>query len=108
MQMQSEWLYAEVGKLVRQARKRKGLTQLGLAQALDVSRTSVTNVELGRQHVQLHTLYLIADTLGVDPRDLLPTLGGHGSEAPTEVVVPSDLTEEEQEWIQNVVSSSGE
>lgn len=108
MQTPSEWLYVEVGKLVRQARKRKGLTQLGLAQVLDVSRTSVTNVELGRQHVQLHTLYLIADTLGVDPRDLLPAPGGRGSEAPSEVVVPTDLTEEEQEWIQNVVSSSGE
>jgi transcriptional regulator with XRE-family HTH domain len=40
--------------------------------ALRLSRTSITNIERGRQPVQLHTLYKIAALFDVEPTALLP------------------------------------
>jgi transcriptional regulator with XRE-family HTH domain len=64
--------YAEVGRRVRLARERAGLTQDALAGRVSLSRTSVTNIEKGRQKVLLHTLCSLADALGVAPEVLLP------------------------------------
>jgi transcriptional regulator with XRE-family HTH domain len=41
----------------------------------DLSRTSVVNIEAGRQGVALATLYRLADALGANPGDLLPEFG---------------------------------
>jgi transcriptional regulator with XRE-family HTH domain len=64
--------YAEVGRRVRLARERAGLTQDALAGRVSLSRTSVTNIEKGRQKVLLHTLCNLADALGVTPEVLMP------------------------------------
>jgi transcriptional regulator with XRE-family HTH domain len=64
--------YAEVGRRVRQARERVGLTQEDLAARVSLSRTSVTNIEKGRQKLLLHTLYGLAAALQVSPVALLP------------------------------------
>lgn len=48
------------------------MTQDELAQQIDLTRTSVTNVEGGRQKVPLHHLLRIANALGADLRDLIP------------------------------------
>ncbi len=54
------------------ARERAGLTQDALAARVSLSRTSVTNIEKGRQKVLLHTFWGLADALGVAPAVLLP------------------------------------
>jgi transcriptional regulator with XRE-family HTH domain len=64
--------YARVGKLIREARKRRGVTQEGLATLVSLSRTSLTNIERGRQKVQLHTLCRLAASLELTPDSLLP------------------------------------
>jgi DNA-binding XRE family transcriptional regulator len=64
--------YAEVGRRVRQARERVGLTQDALASRVSLSRTSVTNIEKGRQKLSVHTLCGLAAELGVAPGVLLP------------------------------------
>jgi transcriptional regulator with XRE-family HTH domain len=48
------------------------MSQDAFAKAVGLSRTSITNIERGRQPVSLHTLYSMADILGVEPADLLP------------------------------------
>lgn len=62
------------GANVRQAREAKdgGLTQDQLAEAVGVSRTSITGIELGNQNVNLQTLYKLAKALDVEPWSLLP------------------------------------
>ena len=40
---------------------------------MDLTRTSITNIEKGRQPIQLHSLYLVAQSLGVEVKDLLPS-----------------------------------
>jgi transcriptional regulator with XRE-family HTH domain len=67
-----ETFYVELGRRVRQARERAGLTQDVLAARVSLSRTSVTNIERGRQKVLLHTLCGLAEALGVAPVALLP------------------------------------
>lgn len=67
-------LYKGFGRLVHQHRKgkREPMTQDRLGTLVGLSRTSITNIENGRQHVSLHQLYRIADALGIAPDMLLP------------------------------------
>ena len=69
-----ERFYKEFGRLVREARERTEpkITQERLAAIVGLSRTSITNIESGKQHIPLHTLFAIADAVGVKPADLLP------------------------------------
>jgi transcriptional regulator with XRE-family HTH domain len=66
--------YIELGKNIRRYRQRTGvgLSQEALAKRVGLSRTSITNVEKGRQQLPLHMLYVLADALGVEPVALLP------------------------------------
>ena len=58
---------------VRDARKRRKpkMTQDGLAKMVGLTRTSITNVEKGRQKFLLHTLTDIARVLQVEPASLM-------------------------------------
>ena len=66
--------YVEFGRNVRRLREREGLgfSQVALSKRVGLSRTSVTNIEKGRQQIPLHALYTFADALGVEPNALLP------------------------------------
>jgi transcriptional regulator with XRE-family HTH domain len=65
-------LYKEFGRLLRKARKNAALTQGEVAERVGLSRTSITNIEKGRQHFLLHHLFLLASAVGVHPTELLP------------------------------------
>ena len=67
-------VYVEFGRNVRRLREREGLgfSQDALSKRVGLSRTSVTNIEKGRQQIPLHALYTFADALGVEPNALLP------------------------------------
>ena len=66
-------LYEYVGQQVLARRHELEMTQESLAKQVGASRTSITNLERGKQHVPLHQLLAIAEELGVDLHDLLPT-----------------------------------
>lgn len=66
-------LYTEIGARVRHARKRHGWSQLDLARAVDLTRSSVANLEAGRQRPPVHVALLIAHALDVPVEDLLPS-----------------------------------
>ena len=65
-------LYKEFGRLLKSARKDAGLTQNEVAGRVGLSRTSITNIERGTQHIPLHQLFLLASAVGVSPDALLP------------------------------------
>jgi transcriptional regulator with XRE-family HTH domain len=81
-------LHTALGKKIRQQRQSSGLTQAELADRLSISRTSLTNVELGRQRLLVDQLYKMADVLNTRPQDLLPQpseiIGASSNEAPQE------------------------
>lgn len=64
--------YVEVGRRIRQARENLGISQQELASQVSLTRTSVTNIEKGRQKFLAHTLVDLASALQVDLMSLLP------------------------------------
>lgn len=67
-------LYKRLGRRIGELRNAARVSQFELACKIGLSRTSVTNIERGRQRVQIHTLYSIAKAIGKGPADLLPFL----------------------------------
>ena len=65
-------LYVLLGRRIRERRKAIGMTQDGLSKKVGLSRTSVTNLESGRQRPPLHLLDLVASALEIDLRELIP------------------------------------
>lgn len=66
-----EDFYVQLGLLIRKARVDAHLTQQDLADALFISRTSLTNIEKGNQRILVHTLIDIAQSVGIKPNKLL-------------------------------------
>jgi len=101
----ADTLYAEFGRLVREHRRRLRLTQIQLATHVGLTRTSITNIEQGRQKVLLHQVFAIAESLGVRPEALLP------SETPSEVSprieekLDKHLKSTEMDWARRIVVS---
>lgn len=60
-------LYRAVGSNLRKVRNARQVTQAELADAISprVTRTTVVNMEAGRQAIQLHQAIQMADRLGV-------------------------------------------
>jgi len=75
-------VYREFGRRVRLGRSESRLTQDMLAHQIGLSRTSVTNIERGRQAVLLHQVYDIARALDTTVQALLPA-EEPGSEIPS-------------------------
>lgn len=66
-------LYRLIGLRVANFRNKKKISQAALAEQVGVARTSVTNLESGRQRVTLDHLNQIAEVLGVELSELMPT-----------------------------------
>jgi transcriptional regulator with XRE-family HTH domain len=67
-----EPFYREFGRRLARARQDSGLSQELLGQRVALSRTSIVNIEKGRQRVPLHMLIEMADALGIASTELLP------------------------------------
>jgi len=79
------------------------MTQGELALRVGMTRTSISNIESGRQKLQLHTLYDIAQALEVPPEALLPS-----PEYPKPEVIeerlPEGLTPAERDWAMRLLA----
>jgi transcriptional regulator with XRE-family HTH domain len=80
---QQSTFYRQLGKNIQRCRKDRDLSQERLASLVGLTRTSLTNIEKGRQHPPLHTLCEIIEHLQVDIVDLLPR--------PAAIKEPSDI-----------------
>jgi transcriptional regulator with XRE-family HTH domain len=69
---QQSTFYQQLGDNIRSLRKDRDLSQQRLADLVGLSRTSLTNIEKGRQHPPLHTLCEIVEYLQGDIAHLLP------------------------------------
>lgn len=70
--------YRFVGERIKREREELGFNQVELAQEIGLARTSIVNIEQGRQAPPLHVLLRIAQALAVPITDLLPTNGHEG------------------------------
>jgi len=55
---------AKVGHRIAELRKEKGWRQHDLAEAVGLTRSSIANIEVGRQELSLTNLWAIVDALG--------------------------------------------
>lgn len=67
-------LYPLVGRRIQDIRKENNVSQQDLADILDLSRTSVSNIENGRHPIFLHHIYTIADKFDIPIDKILPTV----------------------------------
>jgi transcriptional regulator with XRE-family HTH domain len=65
--------YQQIGTNIRKCRTRLNLSQNALGRLIGMTRTSLTNIENGRQHPPLHTFCEIVEQLKVDIAELLPS-----------------------------------
>ena len=66
-----EPVYALLGLKVAYLRTGRGWTQAELAAAIGLSRTSVVNIEAGRQRILLHDVEKLAAVFRMTPRNFL-------------------------------------
>jgi transcriptional regulator with XRE-family HTH domain len=67
-------LYEAIGAEIRKRRTELGMIQTQVADAAGVLRTSIANIEAGRQKAPLHVLYRMCAALGLDMPAILPAV----------------------------------
>jgi len=102
-----EKFYVEFGRRVRRAREKIGLTQEALATLVSLTRTSITNIEKGRQKIVIHTLVDLATALKTSCTNLLPEQGLSPDEKPIEQWLKGSSAKE-RAWAKSVLATRKE
>jgi transcriptional regulator with XRE-family HTH domain len=100
--MEKELLYKNVGNRIRKARESCALTQEDLARRISLTRTSVTNIEKGRQTISLYKFFEIAGALNISPSNLLPNTNEFQM-VDLEKELPKNLTKQVKDRILSIV-----
>lgn len=66
-------LYTKVGSVFRERRIELGLSQADVAGKIGLTRTSIVNIEAGRQAISLHTYVLLVNIFYPETTIKLPT-----------------------------------
>ena len=66
--------YSKLGKKIRAIRVEQKIKQETLATHVGFTRISISNIETGRQKIQLHTLIELADYLKTPIQELIPSI----------------------------------
>ncbi|MEO6325599.1 MAG: helix-turn-helix transcriptional regulator [Thermoanaerobaculia bacterium] len=90
-----EPFYGELGRRVEDFRRNRHMTQEQLGDALQpaVTRSSISNLETGKQRVLAHTLWQVAGVLGVPIQDLYASSPPKKDAATTSAAVHAELAE---------------
>ena len=62
--------YEKFGLNIVYYRKKKKLTQLQLAELVDVDRSHISAIELGNVGVSMDVIFKLSEVLGINPKDL--------------------------------------
>lgn len=73
--MEERYAYVGFGERVRERRKALGWSQETLAEKAGLDRTYIGRCEAGKQNATLKTIYSLAEVLGVEATELLPSTG---------------------------------
>ncbi|MBY3621310.1 hypothetical protein CA600_22695 [Paenibacillus sp. VTT E-133280] len=69
--MNEDYWYKIIGGNIRSSRVTRGITQKDLGLKLNISRPSIANIEAGRQRIQVHFLFQLAEALDTSIQDLI-------------------------------------
>lgn len=67
-------LYKDIGETLRTIRKARRMTQEEIAATAGLERTSIANIEHGKQKTPLHVLYKICFALRIEVAEILPSV----------------------------------
>ena len=70
MMQEYKALYEKFGLNVVYYRKRKRLTQLQLAELVDIDRSHISAIELGNVGVSLDVIFRLCEVLEITPKEL--------------------------------------
>ncbi len=70
MKQEYKALYEKFGLNVVYYRKRKRLTQLQLAELVDIDRSHISAIELGNVGVSLDVIFRLCEILEITPKEL--------------------------------------
>lgn len=70
MKQEYKALYEKFGLNVVYHRKRKRLTQLQLAELVDIDRSHISAIELGNVGVSLDVIFRLCEVLEITPKEL--------------------------------------
>ena len=70
MKQEYKALYEKFGLNVGYYRKRKRLTQLQLAELVDIDRSHISAIELGNVGVSLDVIFRLCEVLEITPKEL--------------------------------------
>ncbi len=99
-------IYEIIGENIKSRRKEKGYNQDCLGKLVGLNRSSITNIESGRQRLLAHTLFELANVLKCEAKDLLPTI----KEVEKNEITISDtenkkINKESLSWINKVTAN---
>lgn len=66
-------LYLLIGERIKSKREGLKITQSKLSKNLNISRASISNIEVGRHQVSLITLFQLSQILKIDIKELIPS-----------------------------------
>lgn len=67
-----EVLLIDIGRKIKELRQERGITQQYLAELCDFENSNMNRIEAGRSNLTIKTLLIVAKSLGVSVRDLIP------------------------------------
>ena len=105
--MDEESINKAFGARLGAERKKSLLTQEELSRRVGIGRTTIANIERGRQSVSVPLLYRLASALGVAPEGLLPQGVETGSpEVGSGSSEKSILSGRQNTWVQDILQES--
>ncbi len=93
MILEPQAIYAILGSRIREARDRAGLSQAKLAGRLGMTRTSIVNIEAGRQRPPIHVVWAIAEELRTEIALLLPSRSDYSREVQPVELDPGTISQ---------------
>jgi DNA-binding XRE family transcriptional regulator len=96
--------YREFGKNLAAARRAARITQEALAKSVGLSRTSIVNVEKGRQPVNLHVAAKMAASLETNLSALLPKLQGLNPQ--DQAADLAKISKHNRPWVERIITGS--
>lgn len=94
----------EFGRRFQRARKNAGLLQKNMAAAMDLTRTTISNIERGTQRLYLDQVFDAANVLAVPLESLLPSLSDVYMTPAVRTATDSPLPRDVQDEVARVVT----